>query len=74
MNILEHQKKGSVAMRKVQDTYKEVKTFTYQNAVVRVHIPDLTTEEREKRMNELKKATARFMKAVEKERAGDKSA
>ncbi len=75
MNILEHQKEGSVAMRKVQDTYSEVKTFTYPNAVVRVHIPDLTPSERERRMNNLKEATARFMMAVEREKkAGDKSA
>lgn len=62
-------------MRKVQDTYKEVRTFNFPNAVVRVHIPDLTPEERQRRMNNLKEATARFMMAVEKERkAGDKSA
>lgn len=62
-------------MRKCQDTYKEVKTFNYPNAVVRVHIPDITEEERERRMNELKKATARFMKAVEvQKKAGDKGA
>jgi len=53
-------------MGKVQDTYKEVKTFTYPNCVVRVHIPDLTEEERERRMNALKKTTANFMKAVMK--------
>lgn len=47
-----------------QDTYKEVKTFVYPNAIVRVHIPDLTEEERERRMNNIKKATAEFMMAV----------
>lgn len=51
-------------MGKVQDTYKEVKIFTYPNCIVRVHIPDLTEEERERRMNNLKKVTANFMKAV----------
>ena len=47
-----------------QDTYKEVRTFVYPNAIVRVHIPDLTEEERERRMNNIKKATADFMMAV----------
>lgn len=51
-------------MGKVQDTYKEVKTFISPNCIVRVHIPDLTEEERERRMNNLKKVTANFMKAV----------
>jgi hypothetical protein len=32
------------------DTYKEVKTFEFANAVVRVHIPDITPEERNRRM------------------------
>ena len=40
------------------DTYKEVRTFHYENAVVRVHIPDLTAEETARRMNEIKKAAA----------------
>ena len=51
-------------MSKVQDTYKEVKTFTYDNCIVRVHIPDLTEEERERRMKILHKETEIFMKEV----------
>ena len=39
-----------------QDTYKEVRTFHYDNAIVKVHIPDLTPEERERRMKEVTKA------------------
>ena len=31
------------------DTYKEVKTFQYGNITARVHIPDLTDEEHERR-------------------------
>lgn len=54
-------------MQKKEDTYSEVKTFTYPNMVVRVHVPDLTEDEREKRMRTIKKATERFMKAVIKE-------
>ena len=49
---------------KGQDTYKEVKTYIYPNAIVRVHIPGLTEEEHERRLNILKAETARFMKAV----------
>lgn len=51
-------------MSKIQDTYKEVRTFTYPNAIVRVHIPDLTPEENERRMKAVRKATVDLMKAV----------
>ena len=46
---------------KQQDTYKEVKTFHYSNAVVRVHIPDLSPSEREQRIKEIGKAAARLV-------------
>lgn len=36
-----------------EDTYKEVRTFRYGANVARVHIPDLTDEERERRMREI---------------------
>lgn len=52
---------------KGQDKIKEVKEFTYPGAIVRVHIPDLTAEERERRMNNFKKATEEFLKEVVKE-------
>ena len=45
-----------------KDTYKEVKTIYHENAVVRVHIPDITPEERERRMRELIKAVSDLMK------------
>ena len=51
-------------MSKIQDTYTEVRTFTYSNAIVRVHIPDLTPEERERRMKAVRKATVDLMKEV----------
>ena len=38
---------------KQEDTYKEVRTFHYPNATVRVHIPDITDEARERRMKEI---------------------
>lgn len=51
---------------KGQDTYKEVKTFTYPNCIVRVHIPDLTEEERTRRMQRIHDAAADLLKDVMK--------
>ncbi len=51
---------------KGQDTYKEVKTFTYPNCIVRVHIPDLTEEERARRMQRIHDAAADLLKDVMK--------
>lgn len=45
-----------------QDTYKEVKTFTYPNAIVRVYIPDLAEEERNRRMNEVRRAAQQILR------------
>lgn len=50
------------------DSYKEVKVFEFDNAVVRVHIPDLTEEERSRRMNRIKDAAANMMKGIEREK------
>ena len=41
-----------------------MKILKYDNCIVRVHIPDLTEEERERRMKVLYKETERFMKEV----------
>lgn len=49
------------------DTYKEVKTFTYPNMTVRVHIPDLTEEERKRRMKAVYNAAAELLKSKTKE-------
>lgn len=46
----------------MSDTYKEVKVFTFPGVVARVHIPDLTTEERERRMQSIYDAAARLLK------------
>jgi len=51
---------------KCRDTYKEIKTFEYPNAIVRVHIPDLTLEERERRMEVIKAAAAVLVLESEK--------
>lgn len=47
---------------KNQDTYKEVKTFTYDNMIVRVHIPELEANEREKRMKRIYSAAESLLK------------
>lgn len=38
---------------KQQDTYKEVRTLEFGKNVVRVHIPDITEKERERRLAEI---------------------
>ena len=58
-------------MQKKEDTYKEVRTFTYPNAIVRVHIPDLEPGERERRLRAVKKAAEDLLKSVER-RANEK--
>ena len=42
----------------------QIKVFKYPNATVRVHIPDLAPEEREKRMNAIKKSAEALMREV----------
>ena len=51
---------------KQQDTYKEVVTIQYANAVARVHIPDLTQEERERRLERIGKRAAELFTPVKK--------
>lgn len=45
---------------------REIKTFTYPNAIVRVHFPDLSDEENEKRMKRIRKAAEELLKEVRK--------
>jgi hypothetical protein len=42
----------------------QCRVFKYPNATVRVHIPDLAPEERERRMEEIKKAAEILLKGV----------
>lgn len=42
----------------------QIKTIKYPNATVRVHIPDLAPEEREKRLNEVKKSAELLLREV----------
>jgi ribosome recycling factor len=46
------------------DTYKEIRTFTFPGMVVRVHIPDLTEEERARRMRAIHNQAATLLKKV----------
>ena len=49
---------------KTADTYKEVKTITYPGMVARVHFPDLTPEERSRRMRYIQDAATKLLKGV----------
>ena len=42
----------------------QCRVFEYPNAIVRVHIPDLAEEEREKRMREIKRSAELLLKGV----------
>ena len=50
------------------DTYKEVRTFHYPNAVARVYVPDITQEERDRRIANISKAAADLLISIEQER------
>jgi len=43
------------------DTYKEIKIFRFPNMVARVHIPDITEEEKERRMKQIQRAAASLL-------------
>ena len=45
-----------------KDTYKEIKTYQFENLVARVYIPDLTPEERERRMKAIHKAAGELLR------------
>lgn len=49
---------------KNQDKYKEIKTLNRPNMTVRIHIPDITTEERKRRIELIKKATVNILREV----------
>lgn len=46
---------------KGQDVYKEVVTMEFPNMIVRVHIPDLTEEEQNRRMQKIYEATVNLL-------------
>lgn len=47
---------------------RETITFTYPNAIVRVHFPDLSEEENNKRMKKIQKAASELLKETIKNR------
>lgn len=49
-------------MNRAKDTYKEIKTITYANCIVRVHIPDISEDERSRRMKSIHDAAAALLK------------
>lgn len=49
----------------MEDTYKEVRTFRKENFVIRVHIPDLSAVERDRRMKAIQKAAVALLKNKE---------
>lgn len=44
------------------DTYKETKVFEFPGMIARVHIPDLTPEERNRRMKTIHNAAENLLK------------
>ena len=50
------------------DSQVEIKTFTYPNAIVRVHFPDISDEENSKRMKKIQKAAAELLKETRKKK------
>ena len=48
------------------DTYKETKTFVFPNMNAKVHIPELTEEEKTRRMAAIKKAAEEVLRGKEK--------
>lgn len=47
---------------KKADTYKEVRTIQFPGMIARVHIPDITLEEKKHRMQTIYKAAANLLK------------
>lgn len=46
----------------MKDTYKEVKTINFPGMVARVHIPHLSDEEKARRLEDIRKATANLFR------------
>lgn len=48
-----------------KDTYKEVRTLNINGNVVRVHIPDITEAERERRMKDIERLAGEMLYSKE---------
>lgn len=53
-------------MKHSQDVYKEVRVFEYPGWTIRVHIPDISDEENERRMKAVRKSAEALLKEVHK--------
>lgn len=50
---------------KTPDKYRELKTFEFSNALVRVYFPDLTPEEKARRRKQMEKAAVELLQGSE---------
>lgn len=50
---------------KTPDKYRELKTFEFPNALVRVYFPDLTPEEKDRRRKQMEKAAVALLQGSE---------
>ena len=53
-------------MKRSRDVYKEVRVFEYPGWIIRVHIPDISDEENERRMKQVRKSAEALLKEVSK--------
>ena len=58
MHILKGKNLSEVGVMKQQDTYKEVRVIEFPHGTATVHIPDLTDEERARRMKRIAESAA----------------
>lgn len=55
-HIIYHGKRSVVTVKEQSDIYKEVRIMKHPLGIARVYVPDLPCDERERRMNQIKKA------------------
>ena len=55
--------------KRKEDPIRETQTFYYPNAIVRVHFPDISAEEHERRMKRIRDAAAELLKETMKNEA-----
>ena len=58
---IKHQENGGVGEVKTPDKYRELKTFEFPNALVRVYFPDLTPEEKARRRKQIGRAAVALL-------------
>lgn len=52
-------------MGKSIDTYKETREFKFPNMTVRVHIPDISEQERNRRMKKIHNSASALLKSYQ---------